>query len=68
MKFVEGLKEGVASVAKLKQKKLFILYTFLIWVCYYLMTYFWFFVFEETLLLGYVSAYVYQILFFLTYY
>lgn len=48
VKFAEGLKEGVASVAKLKQKKLFILYTFLIWVCYYLMTYFWFFVFEET--------------------
>ena len=48
VKFVEGLKEGITSVAKLKQKKLFILYTFLIWVCYYLMTYFWFFVFEET--------------------
>lgn len=48
VKFVEGLKEGITSVLKLKQKKLFILYTFLIWVCYYLMTYFWFFVFEET--------------------
>lgn len=48
VRFVEGLKEGITSVAKLKQKKLFILYTFLIWVCYYLMTYFWFFVFEET--------------------
>ena len=48
VKFVEGLKEGITSVGKLKQKKLFILYTFLIWVCYYLMTYFWFFVFKET--------------------
>lgn len=48
VKFIEGLKEGITSVSKLKQKKLFILYTFLIWVCYYLMTYFWFFVFEET--------------------
>lgn len=48
VKFVEGLKEGITSVSKLKQKKLFILYTFLIWVCYYLMTYFWFFIFEET--------------------
>lgn len=46
--FVEGLKEGVLSIAKLKNKNLFISYTFLIWVCYYLMTYFWFFVFEET--------------------
>lgn len=48
VKFIEGLKEGITSVAKLKQKRLFILYTFLIWVCYYLMTYFWFFVFKET--------------------
>lgn len=48
VKFAEGLKEGITSVGKLKQKKLFILYTILIWVCYYLMTYFWFFVFEET--------------------
>lgn len=48
LQFIQGLKEGLASISKLKQKKLFILYTFLIWVCYYLMTYFWFFVFEET--------------------
>jgi uncharacterized protein (TIRG00374 family) len=48
VKFVEGLKEGLVSVAKLKQKKLFILYTILIWLCYYLMTWFWFFVFPET--------------------
>ena len=48
LQFVEGLKEGIISIAKLKQKKLFVLYTFLIWVCYYLMTYFWFFVFKET--------------------
>ena len=27
---------------------LFLLYTFLIWLGYYLMTYFWFFVFKET--------------------
>ncbi len=48
LRFIQGLKEGLTSVALLKQKKLFILYTFLIWVCYYLMTYFWFFVFKET--------------------
>lgn len=49
--FIQGLKEGIASISKLKQKKVFILYTCLIWVCYYLMTYFWFFVFEETSIL-----------------
>ncbi len=48
IQFIEGLKHGIASIAALKQKTLFIIYTFLIWVCYYLMTYFWFFVFKET--------------------
>lgn len=48
VKFLEGLKEGITSVSKLKNKKVFILYTILIWICYYLMTYFWFFVFPET--------------------
>ncbi|MBA3972546.1 MAG: flippase-like domain-containing protein [Bacteroidetes bacterium] len=52
VKFVDGLKDGLASIAKLEQKKIFILYTFLIWVGYYLMTYFWFFVFKETSALG----------------
>lgn len=48
VQFIRGLKEGLESISKLKQKNIFILYTFLIWVCYYLMTYFWFFVFPET--------------------
>lgn len=51
VQFIEGLREGLTSVSKLKQKRHFIIYTFLIWVCYYLMTYFWFFVFEETSIL-----------------
>ena len=51
LKFIQGLKDGLASIALLKQKKLFIFYTFLIWVCYYLMTYFWFFIFKETSIL-----------------
>lgn len=50
--FIHGLKDGLTSIAKLEQKKLFILYTILIWVCYYLMTYYWFFVFAETSVLG----------------
>jgi len=49
--FIQGLKDGLASISNLKQKKLFIIYTFLIWICYYLMTYFWFFVFKETSIL-----------------
>ena len=52
LQFVEGLKQGLASIAKLKQKKLFIFYTFLIWAGYFFMTYFWFFVFDETSILG----------------
>ncbi|HEX8517662.1 MAG TPA: lysylphosphatidylglycerol synthase transmembrane domain-containing protein [Bacteroidia bacterium] len=52
LSFVQGLKEGLASIAKLERKGLFIFYTFLIWVCYFFMTYFWFFVFEETTILG----------------
>jgi len=52
IQFINGLKDGLTSIAKLEQKKLFILYTILIWICYYLMTYFWFFVFKETSILG----------------
>jgi uncharacterized protein (TIRG00374 family) len=52
LQFINGLKEGLTSIARLKRKGLFIIYTILIWVCYYLMTYFWFFVFEETSILG----------------
>ena len=48
VQFAEGLKQGITSIAKLKQKKLFIVYTVCIWICYYLMTYFWFFVFPQT--------------------
>lgn len=52
LQFIDGLKQGIISIVKLKQKRLFLLYTFLIWVCYFLMTYFWFFVFRETSVLG----------------
>jgi uncharacterized protein (TIRG00374 family) len=52
VKFVEGLKEGISSISRLNQKKLFIFYTILIWLGYYFMTYFWFFVFNETSILG----------------
>jgi uncharacterized protein (TIRG00374 family) len=52
LQFMEGLKQGIISVSKLDQKMLFILYTILIWAGYYFMTYFWFFVFKETTVLG----------------
>jgi len=45
--FIEGLKHGLSSIANLKQKKLFLFYTALIWFGYYLMTYFWFYVFDD---------------------
>lgn len=51
IKFIEGLQQGLTSIAALKYKKLFVLYTVLIWAGYYFMTYFWFFVFKETALL-----------------
>lgn len=42
--FVEGLK----SITKVKNKKLFWLYSFGIWLCYYFMTYLCFYAFEPT--------------------
>ena len=38
--FVLGIKSGVLSILKLEKRGLFILYSLLIWVCYYLMNYF----------------------------
>ncbi|MBL7883313.1 MAG: flippase-like domain-containing protein [Bacteroidia bacterium] len=43
-----GLKSGIISFKNIKNKKLFLFYTILIWIGYFLMTYFWFFIFEET--------------------
>jgi uncharacterized protein (TIRG00374 family) len=42
-KFVLGIWEGVISVRRMKRKWSFILHTFIIWICYYLMTYLIFF-------------------------
>lgn len=52
LQFVHGFKQGLISISKLQQKRLFIFYTFLIWVCYFFMTYFWFFIFKETAVLS----------------
>lgn len=50
--FVEGLK----SITKVENKKLFWLYSFGIWICYYLMTYLCFFAFEPTLHLSPIAG------------
>ncbi len=41
--------DGIQSISKLKNKKLFFFYTFLIWLLYYLMTYFPIYAFQGTL-------------------
>lgn len=56
VQFFQGLKEGLYTIAKLQQKKLFLLYTLLIWVCYYFMTFLWFFVMKETLVLSWGAS------------
>lgn len=49
--FIEA-KNGLTSINKLKHAWLFYLYTLLIWVGYFFMTWFWFFAFDETRNLG----------------
>ena len=46
--FTEGLREGVKSIKKMKQKSIFWLHTFCIWIMYFLMTYICFFSIQET--------------------
>lgn len=43
-----GFSDGIMSVFRMKNKLLFLLYSVLIWLCYYLMTYVIFFSFEPT--------------------
>jgi len=47
-KFFANFVSGLKSIISLQQKARFILYTILIWVCYYVLTYSWFYVFPET--------------------
>jgi len=48
-KIVKGLKKGVMSVSKIKNKTIFTLHTLLIWVCYFLMFYLVKFSINETM-------------------
>jgi uncharacterized protein (TIRG00374 family) len=46
--FFNGIQDGFLSIKNIKYKFLFLLYTFLIWVCYLLMTLVCFYCFQET--------------------
>jgi uncharacterized protein (TIRG00374 family) len=51
-----GIKTGFVSVARLRQKKRFLVYTGLIWLCYFLMVYLGFYCFPQTAGLGTKAA------------
>ena len=44
----KGIKEGATAIMKLEKRGLFIIYSFLIWVCYYLMSYIVMLAFPDT--------------------
>lgn len=50
--FLSGVWEGVISIRRLDKKWLFLFHTFLIWLCYYLMTYLVLFAYAPTAHLG----------------
>src|SRR5690606_31784264 len=51
-----GFKEGLLSVFKLEQKKLFVFYSVLIWALYFLMSYTVIMAFEATSVLGWSAV------------
>ena len=51
-----GLKQGAMSVFRLERKFAFLVYSLLIWFCYYLMTYFILLAFTETAEVGMLGA------------
>ena len=53
---LRGLKSGVMSIFKLEKRILFILYSLLIWFCYYMMMYLVMLAFPETQHLGILAA------------
>lgn len=55
-KVLLGIKSGITAVFKLEQRILFILYSLIIWICYYLMMYFVMLAFPETADLGIWAA------------
>ncbi len=55
-KFLDGLWIGVKTIKKMKQKGLFLLYTFFIWFFYAMMVYLPFFMLPETSRLNFIDA------------
>lgn len=54
--FVKGVLEGIKTIRNMKQKGLFLLYTFFIWLFYALMVYTAFFMLKQTSVLNFVGA------------
>ena len=54
--FFLGLKEGLVSIKKIKNRRWFIIHTVMIWLYYYLMTWIVFYAFEETSGLGMIDG------------
>lgn len=50
--FFSGIKQGFISIKKMKKKSLFTIYTILIWLCYFLMTFVCLYCFDETKVLN----------------
>lgn len=53
---LKGLKSGVTSIFKLEKRVLFVLYSLMIWLCYYFMMYLVMLAFPETEGLGVLAA------------
>jgi uncharacterized protein (TIRG00374 family) len=56
--FLHRAVDALRNIIHLKFKSRFILYTILIWTCYFLMTYLWFNIFDETQNLGVGAAFI----------
>lgn len=55
------LRQAVRSILKMKQPVKFLVYTVVIWCCYFLMTYLWLFIFKESSTLGMKEAFIVMI-------
>ena len=55
--WLQGFWISIKMLAKIKSIFLFSIYTICIWICYFLMTYLWFFTFTESSTLSYYMAF-----------
>jgi uncharacterized membrane protein YbhN (UPF0104 family) len=56
--FIQLAVQSIKDIVHLQHKLRFGLYTLIIWSCYFLMTYLWFYIFDETQHLGLSEAFV----------